>query len=199
MDAPQSAICSSRSLDPTGDGQSALRYPAVVSNRENTTAFGRQSRDSSTDLRSRTTSAIAPSTISHARAALQSPITQPTNHQRYPFPRLLHWRFGGRRPRCARTTPFMGPDPKNLHIRRIERPTIGDFDRKPDVGITKSLRNERMSGRIGKVKNVGLGRSGRHILHLAKRGSKLHPRRGSMDCHGRQDSGVELPILRHRL
>ena len=67
--------------------QSALRYPAVLSNRANTYRVRRQPAPIQAPLRPRTTSAIAPPTISHSARGTQIPITHaapPT----YPFPRF---------------------------------------------------------------------------------------------------------------
>jgi hypothetical protein len=80
-------ICSSRSLALDRLRQSALRYPAVRSNRADTYSVRRQPAPIHTPLRSRTTSAIAPPTISHSARGTQIPITHaapPT----YPFPRF---------------------------------------------------------------------------------------------------------------
>ena len=80
-------ICSSRSLALDRPRQSALRYPAVRSNRASTYSVRRQPAPIHTPLRSRTTSAIAPPTISHSARGTQIPITHaapPT----YPFPRF---------------------------------------------------------------------------------------------------------------
>src|SRR5258707_7637759 len=94
-------ICSSRSLALDQPRQSALRYPAVRSNRASTYSVRRQPAPIHTPLRSRTTSAIAPPTISHSARGTQIPITHaapPT----YPFPRFPPLEVSGRRPRCAR-------------------------------------------------------------------------------------------------
>jgi hypothetical protein len=94
-------ICSSRSLALDRPRQSALRYPAVRSNRADTYSVRRQPAPIHTPLRSRTTSAIAPPTISHSARGTQIPITHaapPT----YPFPRFPPLEVCGRRPRCAR-------------------------------------------------------------------------------------------------
>ena len=94
-------ICSSRSLALDRPRQSALRYPAVRSNRASTYSVRRQPAPIHTPLRSRTTSAIAPPTISHGARGTQIPITHaapPT----YPFPRFPPLEVCGRRPRCAR-------------------------------------------------------------------------------------------------
>ena len=94
-------MCSSRSLALDRPRQSALRYPAVLSNRANTYSVRRQPAPIHAPLRSRTTSAIAPPTISHSARATQIPITRaapPT----YPFPRFPPLEVCGRRPRCAR-------------------------------------------------------------------------------------------------
>ena len=68
-------ICSSRSLALDWPRQSALRYPAVLSNRANTFRVRRQPAPIHAPLRSRTTSAIAPPTISHSARGTQIPIT----------------------------------------------------------------------------------------------------------------------------
>ena len=94
-------ICSPRSLALDRPRQSALRYPAVRSNRASTYSVRRQPAPIHTPLRSRTTSAIAPPTISHSARGTQIPITHaapPT----YPFPRFPPLEVCGRRPRCAR-------------------------------------------------------------------------------------------------
>ena len=80
-------ICSSRSLALDRPRQSAPRYPAGRSNRASTYSVRRQPAPIHTPLRSRTTSAIAPPTISHSARGTQIPITHaapPT----YPFPRF---------------------------------------------------------------------------------------------------------------
>jgi hypothetical protein len=80
-------ICSSRSLALDRPRQSALRYPAVRSNRASTYSVRRQPAPIHTPLRSRTTSAIAPSTISHSARGTQIPITHAATPT-YPFPRF---------------------------------------------------------------------------------------------------------------
>jgi hypothetical protein len=94
-------ICSSCPLALDRRRQSALRYPAVVSNPTNTHRVRRQSPPIYPPLRSRTTSAIASPTISHSARGTQIPITHaapPT----YPFPRFPPLEVCGRRPRPAR-------------------------------------------------------------------------------------------------
>ena len=94
-------ICSSHSPTLDRPRQSALRYPAVLSNRASTYSVRRQPAPIHAPLRSRTTSAIAPPTISHSARGTQIPITHaapPT----YPFPRFSPLEVCGRRPRCAR-------------------------------------------------------------------------------------------------
>jgi hypothetical protein len=94
-------ICSSHSPTLDRPRQSALRYPAVLSNRASTYSVRRQPAPIHAPLRSRTTSAIAPPTISHSARGTQIPITHaapPT----YPFPRFPPLEVCGRRPRCAR-------------------------------------------------------------------------------------------------
>ena len=66
---------SSRSLALDRPRQSALRYPAVLSNRANIYRVRRQPAPIHAPLRSRTTSAIAPPTISHSARGTQIPIT----------------------------------------------------------------------------------------------------------------------------
>src|SRR6266481_8098465 len=80
-------ICSSRSLALDRPRQSALRYPAGRSTRASAYSVRRQPAPIHTPLRSRTTSAIAPPTISHSARGTQIPITHaapPT----YPFARF---------------------------------------------------------------------------------------------------------------
>jgi hypothetical protein len=80
-------MCSSRSLALDRPRQSALRYPAVLSNRASTYIVRRQPAPIYAPLRSHTTSAIVPPTISHSARGTQIPITHaapPT----YPFPRF---------------------------------------------------------------------------------------------------------------
>ena len=106
-------ICSSRSLALDRPRQSALRYPAVLSNRANTYSVRRQPAPIHAPLRSRTTSAIAPPTISHSARGTQIPITHaapPT----YPFPRFPPLEVCGRRPPYA---------PRHYHGTGIRKPT----------------------------------------------------------------------------
>ena len=106
-------ICSSHSPTLDRPRQSALRYPAVLSNRASTYTVRRQPAPIHAPLRSRTTSAIAPPTISHSARGTQIPITQP-HHQRIPSRGFLPWRFADAGP-AARGTTFMGPASENLH------------------------------------------------------------------------------------
>jgi hypothetical protein len=80
-------ICSSRSLALDRPRQTALRYPAVLSNRANTYRVRRQPAPIHAPLRSRTTSAIAPPTISHSAHGTQIPITHAASPT-YPLPRF---------------------------------------------------------------------------------------------------------------
>jgi hypothetical protein len=94
-------MCSSRSLALDRPRQSALRYPAVLSNRASTYSVRRQPAPIHAPLRSHTTSAIVPPTISHSARGTQIPITHaapPT----YPFPRFPPLEVCGRRPHCPR-------------------------------------------------------------------------------------------------
>jgi hypothetical protein len=106
-------ICSSCPLALDRRRQSALRYPAVVSNRANTHRVRRQSPPIHPPLRSRTTSAIASPTISHSARGTQIPITRRTTNVSLPAVSSL----GGLRtpaPPCA-APPSWGRHPKTLY------------------------------------------------------------------------------------
>ena len=114
-------ICSSRSLALDRRRQSALRYPAVVSNRANTYRVRRQSPPIHPPLRSRTTSAIAPLTISQSARGTQIPIAHaapPT----YPFPRFPPLEVCGRRPPLCAAPPSWGRHPKTFTISEVSEP-----------------------------------------------------------------------------
>ena len=125
-------ICSSRSLALDRPRQSALRYPAVLSNRANTYSVRRQPAPIHAPLRSRTTSAIAPPTISHSARGTQIPITHaapPT----YPFPRFPPLEVCGRRPPLCAAPPSWGRHPKTF--------TEGDVGH---YSITSSARGKKL-------------------------------------------------------
>ncbi len=80
-------MCLSCSLALDRPRQSALRYPAVVSDRANISAARRQPPSIHPPLRSRTTFGTSPPTIRHSARGTQIPITHaalPT----YPLPRF---------------------------------------------------------------------------------------------------------------
>jgi hypothetical protein len=142
-------ICSSRLLALDRPRQSALRYPAVRSNRASTYSVRRQPAPIHTPLRSRTTSAIAPPTISHSARGTQIPITHaapPT----YPFPRFPPLEVCGRRPRCAR---------HHLHGAGIRKPSHVWTSILPEawpevlllIGIAATCRRRVQSDFIGEV------------------------------------------------
>ena len=111
-------MCSSRSLALDRPRHTALRYPAVLSNRANTYRLRRQPAPIHAPFRSRTTSAIAPPTVSHGARGTQIPITHaapPT----CPFPRFPPLEVCGRRPSETAALSLIGPASENLHNRRL--------------------------------------------------------------------------------
>src|SRR5258706_15124641 len=134
-------ICSSRSLALDRPRQSALRYPAVRSNRASTYSVRRQPAPIHTPLRSRTTSAIAPPTISHSARGTQIPITHaapPTN----PFARFPPLKVCGRRPRCAR---------HHLHEAGIRKPS--QYQKSP---VYRSTRHHDRGGATPEAQNYSI-------------------------------------------
>ena len=110
-------MCSSRSLALDRPRHTALRYPAVLSNRANTYRLRRQPAPIHAPFRSRTTSAIAPPTVSHGARGTQIPITHaapPT----CPFPRFPPLEVCGRRPSETAALSLIGPASENLHKSR---------------------------------------------------------------------------------
>ena len=135
-------ICSSRLLALDRPRQSALRYPAVRSNRASTYSVRRQPAPIHTPLRSRTTSAIAPPTISHSARGTQIPITHaapPT----YPFPRFPPLEVCGRRPRCAR---------HHLHGAGIRKPSHFRTHAAQHHSITPSARVQSEDGPTKRIR-----------------------------------------------
>ena len=135
-------MCSSRSLALDRPRHTALRYPAVLSNRANTYRLRRQPAPIHAPFRSRTTSAIAPPTVSHGARGTQIPITHaapPT----CPFPRFPPLEVCGRRPSETAALSLIGPASENLHITGLMQ-----CSNKDSYSITSSARARSPAGRV---------------------------------------------------